>query len=529
MRSIPIIKLLQFLFLFYFCIGYTKGATPSYFFQQLNLDKGLSQTTVNCILADNKGLIWIGTASGLSCFDRYGMKSYFHEKDNPYSLPGNTIYFIAEDSLNNIWVSTNNGLTLYDKSSDSFRPVKFEDKIIITNSFHTFSGSILFTADEGVYIYDGKSRTLHKRPVLQKDSSDFIPYYIRPWDKDEVLLISRRNGILRYNPVTDQITPTDYPIQTGDLNAVYLDSKKRLYLSSYNKGFVCYAPDGKKLYHIHTGNSKLNNNLVLDFLEINNKLWITTDGGGINIMDLENTSDITAIVHTPGDRNTLPVNSVKCIYKDKQDNIWVGTVRGGMIGIKEVFMKTYTDVPRNNTNGLSDISVISIHEDKRGRLWLGTDGGGINQYDPYTDTFKHYPSTYGDKVVSITDYSDSELLVSLYTKGMYLFNKETGNYHRPFYLIDEATTVDQFHGGNASLAYRVTNEWAYFLGKNAVSHSFRTGKFSFLKIDGKKLAVGPMKMVCADDKSAFIIQSNNLYEVYHGSDTPPFPPRIGGE
>lgn len=55
MRSIPIIKLLQFLFLFYFCIGYTKGATPSYFFQQLNLDKGLSQTTVNCILADNKG------------------------------------------------------------------------------------------------------------------------------------------------------------------------------------------------------------------------------------------------------------------------------------------------------------------------------------------------------------------------------------------------------------------------------------------------------------------------------------------
>lgn len=56
MRSIPIIKLLQFLFLFYFCIGYTKGATPSYFFQQLNLDKGLSQTTVELYPGnDNKG------------------------------------------------------------------------------------------------------------------------------------------------------------------------------------------------------------------------------------------------------------------------------------------------------------------------------------------------------------------------------------------------------------------------------------------------------------------------------------------
>ena len=80
---------------------------------------------------------------------------------------------------------------------------------------------------------------------FKKIHPNFVPYYIRPWDKDEVLLISRRNGILKYNPVTDQITPTDYPILAGNLNAVYLDSKKRLYLSSYNKGFVCYAPDGK--------------------------------------------------------------------------------------------------------------------------------------------------------------------------------------------------------------------------------------------------------------------------------------------
>lgn len=513
-----IFRILYILFLFFTCTGYGRGANPSYYFQQLGLDKGLSQTTVHCILADNKGLIWIGTASGLNCFDRYDMKSYYHEKDNPHSLPGNTIYFIAEDAENNIWISTNNGLTLYDKSSDSFRPAKFEDKAIISYSFCSLSGSILFTANEGIYIYDYKKQAFRKRPVLLEDSSNFSPYYIKPWDKDELLLVSQYKGVLKYNPVTDQLSPTDYPVQTG-LNAIYLDSKKRLYLSSYNKGFVCYAPDGKKRYTIHAGNSRLTSNLVLDFMEINNKLWVTTDGGGINIMDMDDPSDMTAIMHTPGDMSTIPVNSIKCIYKDKQENIWVGTVRGGMIGIKEVFMKTYKDVPLNNTNGLSDISVSSIHEDKKGRLWLGTDGGGINQYNPYTDTFKHYPATYGDKVVSITDYSDSELLVSLYTKGLYLFNKETGRYSRPFYVIDEATTIDQFHGGNASMAYRITDEWSYFLGKNAISHNLRTGKYSFLKIDGNKLAVGPMKMVCTDDRSAYIIQSNKLYEAHHGNDT----------
>lgn len=513
-----VFRILYILSLFFTSTGYGRGANPNYYFQQLSINKGLSQTTVNSILADKKGLIWIGTASGLNCFDHYDMKSYFHEKDNPHSLPGNTIYFIAEDSLNNIWISTNNGLTLYDKSSDSFHSAKFEDKAIISYSFCSLSGSILFTADEGIYIYDYKKQTFRKRPILLEDSSDFEPYCIKPWDKNELLLISQNKGILKYNPATDQVSPTDYPVQTG-LNAIYLDSKKRLYLSSYDKGFVCYAPNGKKLYTIQTWNSKLTSNLILDFMEINNKLWITTDGGGINIMDMDAPSDMTAIMHTPGDMSTIPVNSIKCIYKDKQENIWLGTVRGGMIGIKAVFMKTYKDVPLNSTNGLSDISVISIYEDKSGRLWLGTDGGGINQYNPYTDTFRHYPATYGDKVVSITDYSDSELLVSLYTKGLYLFNKETGRYSRPFYVIDKATTIDQFHGGNASMAYRITDKWSYFLGKNAISHNLRTGKYSFLKIDGKKLAVGPMKMVCTDDKSAFIIQSSNLYEVYHGSDT----------
>ncbi len=42
------------------------------------------------------------------------------------------------------------------------------------------------------------------------------------------------------------------------------------------------------------------------------------------------------------------------------------------------------------------------------------------------------PSTYGDKVVSIAEVSETELMVSLYTKGIFLFNKKTHKY-RPFY------------------------------------------------------------------------------------------------
>ena len=36
-----------------------------------------------------------------------------------------------------------------------------------------------------------------------------------------------------------------------------------------------------------------------------------------------------------------------------------------------------------------------------------------------TDKFTHFPSTYGDKVISIAEISESELMVSLYTKGIF--------------------------------------------------------------------------------------------------------------
>lgn len=45
-----------------------------------------------------------------------------------------------------------------------------------------------------------------------------------------------------------------------------------------------------------------------------------------------------------GDRYSLPANSILCLYNDKSNNMWAGSVRNGLINIKEVGMKTYQDV-----------------------------------------------------------------------------------------------------------------------------------------------------------------------------------------
>ena len=188
----------------------------------------------------------------------------------------------------------------------------------------------------------------------------------------------------------------------------------------------CLDLQGNELYHLNTRNSGLQNDIILDIIEKDGQLWLATDGGGINILDKKSRT-VSSIQHIPGDNGSLPVNSITCLYTDPGNNIWAGSVRGGMFGIKEVDIKTYKDVPLNHPNGLSEKTVISLYEDETGILWIGTDGGGINSYHPRQNRFKHYATTYGEKVVSITPYSEEELMVSFFCNGLYLFNKKQGN------------------------------------------------------------------------------------------------------
>ena len=108
---------------------------------------------------------------------------------------------------------------------------------------------------------------------------------------------------------------------------------------------TAYTRDGQERYHLNTVNL-LNNDVVLDIKERDGELWLATDGGGINIYDPEKQT-VRVIAHIPGDNNSLPVNSFGCLNDDQEKNMWAGSIRGGLIGMKEIYFYTYGDVPLN--------------------------------------------------------------------------------------------------------------------------------------------------------------------------------------
>lgn len=78
-------------------------------FHRLSYDDGLSNNTVNCIYKSSKGFLWIGTTLGLDRYDGYRIRSYFHDPNNPTSLPDGNIFEITEDAEGMLWMNTSMG------------------------------------------------------------------------------------------------------------------------------------------------------------------------------------------------------------------------------------------------------------------------------------------------------------------------------------------------------------------------------------------------------------------------------------
>ena len=453
----------------------------NYSFTQLSIEQGLSQSTAQSILLDHKGTLWIGTKSGLNSYTQEGIKTYLHHSGDPHSLPSNYINHLTEDSLGNFWIATSKGLALYDDEQDQFNTV---NSSIIYSSVGV-EGGMWFGSENAIHCYDYKSKELKTIHIEKEEGKgiNLVDYRIQKMlylEDGKILIGTRKKGIYLYDCRIRQFTLL-IPSSQNLLTSLYVTADHHIYTAFYGDGFYCYDRTGKMLKHYTKENSGLKNNYVLDMAEYNGNIWLATDGSGINLFT-PRTFQFSQLQHIVGDYSSLPVNSITLLYKDMKDNLWAGSVRGGIFSIKETYIKTYKEAMLNNTNGLSEQSVISLYEEKDGKVWIGTDGGGINLYDPSTDKFIHFPSTYGDKVVSIAEVSETELMVSLYTKGIFLFNKKTHKY-RPFTIVDEETNKKECFYGYLPLANQVADGKIYIISCGTYVYHTHDHTFSRMQTD----------------------------------------------
>lgn len=510
MSKAHVLKRYSFLIWILFFVLSTKAEQQDYYFRQISLEQGLSQSRVQCIYRDHQGVIWIGTKWGLNSYDQSELKSYFHDREQPNSLPDNFIRFITEDRLGDLYVSTNKGIAIYNKAENQFQPLKYNGKPFNAWSYLQIGDNFLFGGEETLYQYNLTDKSITTIfPDIDGDKLKCINRIFQ-WSPDMLITSSKKDGLWMYDLIKKKMYRCPF-VKEREINTIFVDSQNRLWVSFYGKGIACYSKEGKRLFSLSTKNSGLNNDIIFDFLEKDNQLWIATDGGGINILDFQ-TMKFSYLKHISDDEQSLPNNSIYRLYKDQMDNIWIGSIHGGLFAIKKVFIKTYKDVPLNNPNGVSERTVVSIFEDKDTLLWIGTDGGGINSFDQKTNTFHHYPTTYGEKVTSITDFSENELLLSCFNKGVFTFNKRTAQM-QPFPIINDSISKREFSSGDLVNLY-ATKDNIYILGAKVYIYNKHTRQTSILyapQIDIQRQIA--MQAIYSDDTHLYLMGTNNLFKL----------------
>ncbi len=432
------------------CFNYGLSQAPILKFKHITDEQGLSNTSVECILQDNRGFMWFGTLDGLNRYDGYNITIYNNNPKDTGSISDNTIHCIYQDHQSRLWIGTSNGLNLFDQFTNKF--IRYthsgNSNSISSNKINDVyedaaNNLWIATAGGGLNLLDkGKFKHfIHHNNQPNSISSNEVNSICE--DGKGNLWLATNNGLNLFNKQRNdfkwyQNLVDKGKTNTGDYNniqEVKCDYQNNLWMIANDHGLILFNPEKnivKNFTHNDNDPYSIGSDILRDILvDHKGNVWIGGVNAGLNLYDPKSNSFIN-YHHEPDNSTSLSQKSVKYVYQDKQDNLWVGTLRGGVnlytpqSGKFKLYKQTVSPV------SLSYDDIRSFHQDKSGNIWVGADGGGLDLFDEKAGTFKHYrhdpnnPSSISSSaILSITGDSNDDLWISTWNGGLNEFNPRT--------------------------------------------------------------------------------------------------------
>ena len=175
-------------------------------------------------------------------------------------------------------------------------------------------------------------------------------------------------------------------------------------------------------------------------------------------------------------------------------------------------MVTYTDVVPGNNRGLSNNTVLSLYQESDDKIWIGTDGGGVNLFNPLTEKFTHYLSTWEDKVASICQFTPGKLLISLFSQGVFVFNPSTGE-KQPFTIIDTPTTTRLCNRGKTVNLYQNSPNSVLLLGDHVYQYDLNKRTFSIATEQEGQDIIGTLLPIANHGDYTYLNDTKRIYRL----------------
>lgn len=418
-------------------------------------DKGLSQNSVQAIVQDNDGYLWIGTWDGLNRYDGYNFYILKPDYFNPNSgLSSSSIRALYIDKQGFLWVGTESGLNRYNTKTRKFLQFRHNDKnqnSISSDYINAITedryGNIWVGTNDGLNKINIKSKKIKRYYLNPTNANSLSNNYINSlaFSKDNSLWIATQKGLNKLNIENDifsifYFSKNDLKSITSDLiNCVYFDKNNNLWIGTEN-GLCLYNPF--KNNFIQFKNQKNNsaslsfNNVKSLMMDKKGLLYIGTNGGGLNILNTENYK-FTTYKYSSADKSSLSNDYINCIIEDKSGNIWLGTSWEGLNKINRQTKKfRHYFHNSNTTNSLNNNLVWSIVSDKKGNIWIATNEG-VNILNKKTQKFSYITHKDGDlnslscnkvRMIVIDHLRENIVWFATLEGGVDKYNTKTGEF-----------------------------------------------------------------------------------------------------
>jgi len=426
-------------------------------FDHLDINSGLSQNNVMCMLQDKQGFMWFGTRDGLNKYDGYKFTVYKTEVKDSNSISNTFITGMEEDARGIIWIATRGGgLNAYDKAKDKFIHFKHDPKNpssissnLLTGMSKDREGNLWICTEDGLnYLEAGKNTFVHYNVNAKSVYED---------SEHNLWIGGLTDGLHLLDKNTKKFTTWRYnkndsaSLSNDIVSTIFEDSKHRLWVGTLEGGLNLFNKGTGKFRRFAYGRQKGNGLLVSTVFSIaednTGRLWIGTENGGLSIYN-PSTDIFENYVHDEMDNNSVSYNSIDIVYRDRNDNMWIGTFAGGVNIVNKNSNRFEHYKHTSSVNSLSDNNVLSIAEDTHGKVWIGTDGGGLNLFDPVTKNFTHFlhdpknnKSICGNYVLSVCADSKDNIWTGTWGDGLTIFNPRANTYRHFKNNPDDSTSI----------------------------------------------------------------------------------------
>lgn len=420
-----------------------------YSFTHYDIEDGLTQSQIRGITQDKSHQLLVATRLGIGRFDGKTFTSF--TKDN--GLPDNVVSAITTDNEGRIWGCGVTSLYYYyggqiqrdvSKGSSAFRGAS----ALLTDANNTIwgiKGRLLFNIKDG-----------YARQVTVVNAADTVNCIAKNAD-GVVFAAVQSKGVFRF----------DKGQWTEVLNAAALKGKGIVKQLVVEGDHFYLLTD---LYILSAQNNTTKpvpvisqqvaaNSIYFLCPDGRHGLWIGAFQGAYHL-NLDNNK----LVYF-NENNGFTNNTVNCIFRDIDNNIWLGTNGAGLYRFNGDSFVTF-----NQTQKFTDPNIMQFSRDLNGNILMASSGSGLFVFDGNKIEQVNIPSAnpLTKKVFSFCVDNNKTVWIGTLYGGLWKKNGEKITRVYPFGKKDSTISYNDIKMDSLKTVWFSTNTGCYYMDKNGV-------------------------------------------------------------